>query len=59
MFASIAEFERDFMIEHTRAGLAATRARGVVVADLANGTNILIMRLFMLEPGCDIQAICE
>jgi DNA invertase Pin-like site-specific DNA recombinase len=28
MFAALAEFERELIIEHTRAGLAAARARG-------------------------------
>lgn len=61
VFASIAEFERELMIERTRAGLAAARARGRRGGRPRkwDDKDVLMMKLLMLEPGRDIQAICE
>ncbi|WP_286828789.1 MULTISPECIES: recombinase family protein [Kordiimonas] len=61
VFASIAEFERELMIERTRAGLAAARARGRLGGRPRkwDDKDILMMKLLMLEPNRNVKAICD
>ena len=61
VFAAIAEFERDMIVERTKAGLAAARARGRIGGRPSKWSDrdILMMKLLMLEPNRDLKAICE
>ena len=61
VFASIAEFERELVVERTKAGLAAARARGRVGGRRRkwDDKDVLMMKLLMLEPNKDVKAICD
>lgn len=61
VFAAIAEFERDMIVERTKAGLAAARARGRQGGRPRKWADqdILMMKLLMLEPDRDVRAICD
>jgi DNA invertase Pin-like site-specific DNA recombinase len=64
IFASLAEFERDIIREHTKAGLEAARARGrkggrpAGLSKKAQHTAMLAERLY-LERELSISEICD
>lgn len=61
VFAAIAEFEREIIVERTKAGLAAARSRGRQGGRPRRWSDkdILMMKLLMLEPDRDVRAIRE
>ncbi len=61
VFAMLAEFERNLIVERTRAGLAAARARGRVGGHPLTVTRdkLLLASAAMKDPNCQVRALCK
>lgn len=61
IFASLAEFERDLIVERTRAGLAAARARGRCGGRpfVLTPAKLRLAMAAMGQPETNIQALCQ
>lgn len=61
MFSALAEFERDLIVERTRAGLKAARARGRMGGrpPLLNKRQIAKLRAYYAEQKMTVNDICK
>lgn len=61
IFAALAEFERELIVERTRAGLAAARARGRVGGRRPKMTKLMVRtaQMELQEPDCNASKLCE